>query len=272
MEIEIKPKNKFSLGLQELWEFRELLYFFTWRDIKVKYKQTVFGILWAIIQPLTMMFVFTALLGKSITKSTDLPISYNVFALSGLLIWGIFSNGVTNSANSMVNNSNIIKKIYFPRLIIPISSVLGACFDFFMALIVFFVFVIIYQTPITWIAVIYIPLAVLFAAFASMSIGLVLAAMNVKYRDIRYVIPFLIQALLFLTPVLYPVSITSSQWLQLLLKLNPIAGAIELFRGIFSSYVVDWNTVALSGSSCLIFLLLGIIVFRKTEAYFADLA
>lgn len=272
MEYEIKPKNKFTTGISELWEFRELLYFFTWRDVKVKYKQTVFGVLWAIIQPLVMMVVFTTLLGKSISKSTDLGIDYSIFALSGLLVWGIFSNGVTNSANSMVNNANIIKKIYFPRLIIPISAIFGACFDFVMALIIFFVFVIVFKTDLSIKTILFIPASMIFAALASTSVGLTLAALNVKYRDIRYVIPFLIQALLFLTPVFYPVSITSNHWMQLLLKLNPIAGAIELFRGSFSDYRIDWNTVGLSGASCLVFLIIGVYIFRKTEAYFADLA
>ena len=146
MKYEIKPKNTFTLGIKELWEFRELLYFFTWRDVKVKYKQTIFGVLWAILQPLVMMVVFTSLLGKSISTSTKLSVDYPIFALSGLLVWGIFSNGVTNSANSMVNNANIIKKIYFPRLIIPISAIFGACFDFVMALFIFFVFVFGFKT------------------------------------------------------------------------------------------------------------------------------
>lgn len=272
MEFEIRPKNKTTLGLKELWEFRELLYFFTWRDIKVKYKQTVFGVLWAILQPLVMMLVFTTLLGKSISDSTQLPIPYAMFSLSGLLIWGVFSSGVSNSANSMVNNANIIKKIYFPRLIIPFSSILGACFDFLMALVIYFVIVFIYKEPLSWKALGLIPLALFMAGFASLSIGLTLAALNVKYRDIRYVIPFLIQALLFLTPVFYPISITSNYWLQLLLKANPIAGAIELFRGSFLNYPINWETVGISGASSIVFLILGLFIFRKTEAYFADLA
>lgn len=272
MEFEIKPKNKVTLGLKELWEFRELLYFFTWRDVKVKYKQTIFGVLWAILQPLVMMVVFTVLLGKSIAQSTDLPIPYAIFSLSGLLIWGIFSSGVTNSANSMVNNANIIKKIYFPRVIIPFSSILGASFDFIMALSIFFLFAVIYKVEISWMAFIFIPFALFFAALASLSVGLTLAALNVKYRDIRYVIPFLIQALLFLTPVFYPISIASNYWIQLLLKINPIAGAIEIFRGTFLNYPINWETVGISGASSFVLLILGLFIFRKTEAYFADLA
>lgn len=272
MEYQIKPKHKFTLGFSELWEFRELLYFFTWRDIKVKYKQTIFGVLWAILQPLVMMIVFTNLLGKNISSSTHLTIPYPIFALSGLLIWGIFSNGVTNSANSMVNNANIIKKIYFPRLIIPISAIFGSCFDFLMALIIYFVFVFVYDVQLSWNALFLIPLGMMSAALASLAVGLTLAAMNVKYRDIRYVIPFLIQALLFLTPVFYPITITSNYWLQLILKINPIAGAIEVFRGAFTNYAIHWDIVALSSISTLFFIIIGVYTFRKTETYFADLA
>ena len=133
MEFEIKPQNKFSLGIKELWDYRELFYFFTWRDVKVKYKQTVLGFLWAILQPIFMTVVFTLFLGESITQKTNLSIPYPVFALSGMLLWGVFSGGMSNAANSMVANANIIKKIYFPRLIIPISSILVALVDFFIA-------------------------------------------------------------------------------------------------------------------------------------------
>src|SRR6476620_1477808 len=145
MEFEIKPENKFSLGLRELWEYRELFYFFTLRDIKVKYKQTVLGFLWAVLQPLILTFVFTFFIGKAISNYTHLELPYDVFALSGLVIWGIFSTGLNNAGNSMVTNANIIKKIYFPRLIIPLSSVLVGLFDFLMAFIVFLIYAFIFD-------------------------------------------------------------------------------------------------------------------------------
>ena len=272
MEYEIKPKAKLSLGLEELWEFRELFYFFTWRDIKVKYKQAVLGIFWAILQPLFMTVIFSILLGKAISSQSAMTIPYPVFVLSGMLLWGIFSGGMTNAANSMVTNANIIKKIYFPRLIIPISAVLVACVDFAMAFIVFIAALFYYQVSVSWTGVLLIPVAVLLASTAAMGIGMYFAALNVKYRDVRYIIPFLVQALLFLTPVIYPMTITDNKALQLLLQLNPMAGALELFRGVFSEYVINWQTVGLSSLTCVAFFIIGMLYFRKTEAYFADLA
>ncbi len=272
MEFLIKSQGKFSLGLKELWDYRELFYFFTWRDVKVKYKQTVFGFLWAILQPVFMTLVFTLFLGDSISKKTQLAIPYSVFALSGMLIWGIFSNGMSNAANSMVTNSNIIKKIYFPRLIIPISSILVALFDFFIALSVFVVLLVIYKVDVNATGILYLPLSILIACLSSMGVGSLLAALNIKYRDIRYIIPFLVQGLLFLTPVLYPANISSNLIVQFILKLNPMSGALELMRGMFAGYAVNTHTVLVSFISSVIMFIIGIIYFRKTESYFADLA
>jgi len=272
MEYEIKPKAKLSLGLAELWEFRELFYFFTWRDIKVKYKQAVLGIFWAILQPLFMTLIFSFLLGNAISSQSAIPIPYPIFALSGMLLWGIFSGGMSNAANSMVTNANIIKKIYFPRLIIPISAVLVSCVDFFMALVIFIAALLWYHIDINYLNILLMPVAVVIAAIAAMGLGMFFAALNIKYRDVRYIIPFMVQALLFLTPVIYPVGITSNPLLQKLLQFNPMAGALELFRGIFREYVINWETVGYSSVSCIVFFVIGIIYFRKTESYFADLA
>jgi lipopolysaccharide transport system permease protein len=272
MEFEIKPQNKFSLGLKELWEYRELFYFFTWRDVKVKYKQTVLGFLWAVLQPLFMTVVFTLFLGDSISQKTQLPIPYPVFALSGMLLWGIFSGGMSNAANSMVNNANIIKKIYFPRLIIPISSILVALVDFFMALIIFILFLIFYKVGINYVSILFLPLSILITCLSAMGVGTLLAALNIKYRDVRYIIPFLVQGLLFLTPVLYPINISTNPTVQLILKLNPMSGALELMRSIFLGYSVNINTVLISLASSLVLFILGIVYFRSTESYFADLA
>lgn len=272
MEYEIKAKNKFSFGLKELWEYKELFYFFTWRDIKVKYKQTILGFLWAILQPLFMTVVFTIALGDSISKTTNLVIPYPVFALSGMLLWGIFSGGMSNAANSMVTNANIIKKIYFPRLIIPISSILVAFIDFLIAFVVFMGLLIIYKVEINFSVVFLLPISVFITSISAMGCGMLLAALNVKYRDIRYVIPFLIQGLMFLTPIMYPVNISSNNILYWILKLNPISGALELMRGVFVGYEINYGTVVLSLIvSCILFIV-GIIYFRKTEDYFADLA
>ena len=272
MEFEIKPQNKFSLGLKELWEYRELFYFFTWRDVKVKYKQTVLGFLWAILQPLFMTIVFTLFLGDSISQKTQMTIPYPVFALSGMLLWGIFSGGMSNAANSMVANANIIKKIYFPRLIIPISSILVALVDFFIALIVFVAVLFFYKIEINYIAILYLPLSLLITCLSAMGVGTLLAALNIKFRDVRYIIPFLVQGLLFLTPVLYPANISTSPMVQFVLQLNPMSGALELMRSIFLGYTLNINTVLISLASSIILFVIGIVYFRKTESYFADLA
>lgn len=272
MEYEIKPKDKFSLGLKELWEYRELFYFFTWRDVKVKYKQTVLGFLWAILQPLFMTLVFTVFLGDSIKEKTNLQIPYPVFALSGMLLWGVFSGGMSNAANSMVSNANIIKKIYFPRLIIPISAILVALVDFFISLIVFVVVLFIYKVDINYTVILLLPLSLFITCLSAMGVGTLLAALNIKYRDVRYIIPFLVQGLLFLTPVLFPIEITENEVAKFLLKINPMSGALELIRGLFVGYEINYNTVLLSLASSIVLFISGIIYFRKTENYFADLA
>ena len=272
MEIEIKPQEEFSIGLKELWEYRELFIFFTWRDIKVKYKQTVLGFLWAVLQPLFMTTVFTLFISDSIVKNTQLQISYPAFAYSGMLLWGIFSGGMSNAANSMVNNSNIIKKIYFPRLIIPVSAILVSLVDFFIGFVIFMVFIFFSKAELNYVILCLLPLSLLITSLSAIGCGILLAALNIKYRDVRYVIPFLVQSLLFLTPVLYPINISNNHSAQFLLKLNPISGALELMRGMFTGYIINYETVFISFGSSFILFVIGILYFRKTESYFADLA
>jgi lipopolysaccharide transport system permease protein len=272
MEFEIKPQNKFSLGLKELWDYRELFYFFTLRDIKVKYKQTVLGFLWAVMQPLVMALLFSFFLGKAITNYTAIDLPYEIFALSGLVLWGIFSSGLNNAGNSMVTNANIIKKIYFPRLIIPISAVLVGLFDFLMAFIVFILYCLFKGIHFNAQAIYLFPLAVLLTCVATFGAGSLLAALNVKYRDFRYIIPFLIQFLLFLTPVIYPITIATKPYQELLLALNPMTAPMDLFRAGIGSGHVHVNADLISIASSLTFLIVGLVYFKKTEAYFADLA
>jgi lipopolysaccharide transport system permease protein len=272
MEFEIKPQNKFSLGLKELWEYRELFYFFTLRDIKVKYKQTVLGFLWAVLQPLILALLFSFFLGKAISNYTSMQMPYEIFALSGLVIWNVFASGLNNAGNSMVSNANIIKKIYFPRLIIPLSSVLVGLFDFIMAFSVFIIYCLFKNISFSPAAFIYFPLAVLLTCIATFGAGSLLAALNVKYRDFRYIIPFMIQLLLFLTPVIYPVSITKSIFLRWLLALNPMSAPLEFFRASFTGIEINTTLAGISIISSLLILITGLYYFRKTEAYFADLA
>lgn len=272
MEFEIKAQSKFSLGLKELWEYRELFYFFTLRDIKVKYKQTVLGFLWAVLQPLAMALLFTFFLGKAISNYTSLNLPYDVFALSGLVLWGIFSSGLSNAGNSMVSNAGIIKKIYFPRLIIPISAVLVGLFDFLMAFIIFIVFCLFRHIPLSAQGALCFPAAAVLACIATFGTGTLLAALNVKYRDFRYIIPFLIQFLLFLTPVIYPTTITSNVYLKVLMALNPMSAPLDIFRAGITGSPLQAEADLVSLATSLLLFITGLFYFKKTEAYFADLA
>ncbi len=268
----IEPKNKFSLGFKELAAYKELFYFFTWRDIKVRYKQATLGFLWAVIQPLSMMLLFTLVFSKGLKVQSD-GVPYPIFAYSGLLVWNIFSSGLQNSANSMVNNAPIIKKIYFPRLIIPISSILVAVFDFIMSLMIFVVLIFIYGQQSHFLSMLfYLPLAIILTIVTTFGLGTFLASLNVKYRDFQYTVPFLIQFLLFINPVVYSTSIFKQVWVQRLIAINPMSSAIALSRKAFTNIPIQPDLLCISLISALFLLVLGIYTFRKTEAYFADLA
>lgn len=269
VEFEIKPSGKLFFDWKELWRYRELFYFFTWRDVKIKYKQTVLGFLWAVLQPLFMMVIFTLFFGRALqVPSQNLP--YPVFVFSGLLLWNLFSTGLTGSANSMVNNSAIIKKIYFPRLIIPVSAILVTLFDFLMAFVLFIPLLIYYKQPLSWDALWCWPLAVAISVVGTLGPGCWLAALNVKYRDFRYVIPFLIQALFFLTPVIYPVSMLKNPLLQYIIVLSPMYAAVELFRFPLTGAELNPTFLLISLGAGFFFLIIGILYFKKTEDFFAD--
>jgi len=272
MEFKIEPRTRINLGIKELLSYTELFYFFTWRDIKVKYKQTLLGFAWAVLQPLMLTLVFSLFFGKALKiPSGNLP--YPVFVMAGLLLWNIFSTGLTAAANSMVSNANIIKKIYFPRLIIPLSSVLVSLFDFFMAFLVFIGVLFWYSVKVNLLYFVASSICgMLLVALATFGPGCLLAALNIKYRDFRYVIPFLIQFLLFITPVIYPINMVDNKNLEFLLSLNPLSGAIELFRSSLSGQIPDFKVVFLSFVISILMLLFGVYYFRRTEAYFADLA
>lgn len=271
MEQKISPPGKVWLGFNELWEYRELFYFFTWRDIKVKYKQTFLGFAWAILQPFIMMVIFSLFFGKALNVPSD-GIPYPLFAFSGLMLWNVFSTGLSGAGNSMVSNANIIKKIYFPRMIIPMSSILVAVFDFFMAFVVYLGLVIYFDYGIELKTVYLVPLSILLTIIATYGPGLLIAALNVKYRDFRYVLPFIVQVGLFLTPVIYPISLVSNPILQKVLSLNPMYAPITLVRNALIDNPLDYQNLFISITSSLFLLIIGLIYFRKTESYFADLA
>jgi lipopolysaccharide transport system permease protein len=271
IEYTIEPSEGRVLDWGELWRYRELFYFFTWRDIKIKYKQATLGFLWAILQPLFMMVIFTLFFGKALNiPSQNLP--YPIYVFSGLLIWNLFSTGLTNASNSMVNNASIIKKIYFPRLIIPVSSILVALFDFLMAFILFVPILLFYQQSVSLSALVLWPVALIIAIVATLGLGSWLAALNVKYRDFRYVIPFLVQALFFLTPVIYPISLLKYPILQYILVCSPMYAAVELFRYPLTGIMPDSFLLGISLLSGVLLLIVGVFYFKRTEDFFADFA
>src|SRR5882762_3595666 len=271
-EMIIEPTRALSLNVRELWQYRELFYFFTWRDIKVKYKQTILGVVWVVLQPVMTVLIFSLFFGRALNVPSE-GIDYPVFVFSGLLLWTVFSTGISSAGNSMVANAQIIKKIYFPRLIIPIAAILVSLFDFLVSFFVFLILVIAYGTHINIAqALLYWPLAILLMVMGTLGLSCWLAALNVKYRDFRYIIPFFIQALLFLTPVIYPLSIIHISWINTVLSLNPMYGPIALFRLPFMAGSPDFLLIEMSIGSSFLLALTGIFYFRKTEAYFADLA
>lgn len=271
-EYEIGPQHSLSPGAREIWRYRELFYFFAWRDIKVKYKQAALGILWAVLQPLIMMLMFTLIFSKALNVDTG-GIPYPVFAISGLLIWNIFSNGLLNSSNSMITNANIIKKVYFPRLIIPMSAILTSLVDFMFAFFIYIAILVYYHQGVSIIKLmLYLPLSILLTIVTTLGMGTFLSAMNVKYRDFQYILPFMIQFLLFANPVLYSSRAFTNPVVNAFMRANPIASAIQLCRSVFTGMAVDWQGVLFGSVVALLLLFTGIYRFRKTEAYFADLA
>ncbi|MBU4347621.1 ABC transporter permease [Patescibacteria group bacterium] len=266
----IKPKKTFSWNdLKEIWQYKELLYFFTWRDLKVRYKQTVIGILWAIFQPFMTMVVFSIFFGKFAQMPSD-GIPYPIFVYTGLLLWQFFSSALSETSNCLISNQAIITKVYFPRLILPISSVATKLVDFAIASVILVGLMAYYNYLPNLAGLLIIPLLLLITFMASVGLGLFLASINVKYRDVRYALPFFIQMLLFVTPVIYPASIAGKySWI---LAMNPMTGVIKAARSaILGGAPINWELLAISGVTCFVLLVFGIIYFKKTERYFADI-
>jgi lipopolysaccharide transport system permease protein len=271
-EFIIDSKQSKLLNWRELVQYRELFYFFTWRDVKVKYKQTMLGVLWVVLQPLFMVLIFSLFFGQRLdVKPAGLP--YPVFVFSGLLLWNFFSSSVNSAGNSMLTNAPIIKKIYFPRIIIPVSSLLVAGIDFIVAFIAFIAFLLYYHVGVSLTGiVVFWPLAIALTFCGTLGVSCWLSALAVKYRDFRYVIPFGLQVALFISPIIYPASILGLEWVNYVLAINPMYAAITLFRAGLVDTPLDMTFLSISIVSTFLFLLLGIYYFRRTEAYFADIA
>ena len=265
----IRPTKGFlRLNLREIWDYRELLYFLVWRDVKVRYKQTALGAAWAVLQPVMTMVVFSIFFGRLAKVPSD-GVPYPVFAFTALLPWQLFAFALTESSNSLVSSQNLITKVYFPRLVVPIASVLAGLVDFGIAFVVLLGMLFYYGIVPTR-AVVLLPVLVLFAVVTALSVGIWLSTLNVKYRDVRYTIPFLTQLWMFATPVAYPSSLIPKQW-RALYGLNPMAGVVEGFR---------WALLGKSGNpgpllwvsvgAVVLLFVGGLFYFRRTEATFAD--
>ncbi len=280
MSTQIKPVESFpsfridpptgwtSIGFRELWDYRELLYFLTWRDVKVRYKQTALGAAWAIIQPLFMMLVFSLFFGRLAKVPSD-NIPYPIFTFCALLPWQLFAHALTESSNSLVANERLITKVYFPRLVVPIAAVLGGLVDFAVAFVILLMMMV-YYGIIPGLAIVTLPAFILLAVMTALGVGLWLSALNVKYRDVRYTINFLIQFWMFATPVAYPSSIVPEKW-RALYGLNPMAGVVEGFRwALLGKAQAPGAMLWVSVAAVIVILFGGLFYFRRMEQEFAD--
>jgi lipopolysaccharide transport system permease protein len=269
--IVLRPQTGFKpIDLVDLWRYRELIYFMTWRDLKVRYKQTLLGASWAILRPFLTMVVFSIFFGRLAKVPSD-GIPYPIFAYTALLPWEMFATALNVASRSLVQNSNMITKIYFPRVILPLSSVLGGVVDFAVAFLVLIGMMIYYGFKPTG-AVWSLPLFILLAVISSLGIGLWLSAMNVKYRDIGYVTPFLVQFWMYITPIAYPASLVPEKW-KLIYALNPMTGVVEGFRWALlgSASSAPGPMMIVSTSISLALLISGMFYFRRMEREFADM-
>jgi lipopolysaccharide transport system permease protein len=266
----LRPSTGFlRINLRAVWEYRELLYFLVWRDVKVRYKQTALGAAWAILQPVMTMLVFSVFFGRLAKMPSD-GIPYPIFAYAALLPWQLFAYALSESGNSLISNQGLITKVYFPRLVIPISAVLAGLVDFGIAFVVLLGMMMYYGiTPGP--AVLLLPLLIVFALATALAVGLWLSALNVKYRDVRYTIPFLTQFWMFATPVAYPSSLVPEPW-RALLGLNPMAGVVEGFRwALLGKANPPGPLLIVSVVAVVAMLVGGLLYFRKTESTFADI-
>ncbi|MFH1047614.1 MAG: ABC transporter permease [Patescibacteria group bacterium] len=268
--IEIKPpKGLVGVDFRELWRYRDLLRALVERNIKVRYKQTIIGVGWAIFQPLTTMIIFTIFFGRLAGMPSD-GIPYPIFVYAGLLYWTFFSTALSGASNSMIENTNMIQKIYFPRLLAPLSAILTPAIDFAVALLILFVLMAYYHYAPNLVGLLLIPVLVICTVLAMLGVGLLFAALNVKYRDVRYVLPFFIQMFMFITPVIYPVSIIPEKF-RWIAALNPMSGVITVSRStLLGDGSIDWLSLLISVSVGIALLIIGLAYFKKTERFFAD--
>jgi len=269
LETIIEPsRGPVSLKLYEVWQYRELLYFLTWRDIKVRYKQTALGATWAIIQPFFTMVVFSLFFGKLAGVPSD-GIPYPIFSFAALVPWTFFAYGVNQSSNSLVSSANLMQKVYFPRLVIPLSSIISGAVDFLLAFLIL-IFMMIFYNIVPTLNVVWLPLLLLLTMVTALGVGLWLSVLNVEYRDIRYAVPFITQFWLFATPIAYPSSLLPEPW-RTLYGINPMAGVVEGFRwALLGTETAPGPVIIVSSLVSLVILVGGAFYFRRMEKTFAD--
>ena len=268
--IRIEPSRGWiSLRLHELWEYRELLYFLAWRDIKIRYKQTALGAAWAIIQPFFTMVVFSVFFGRLAGIPSD-GVPYPIFSFAGLVPWTFFANSLNQSSNSLVSSANLIQKVYFPRLAVPIATVFSGIVDFALAFLMLLAMML-YYGMVPTLNVLWLPAFFLLALITSLGVGLWLSAMNVRFRDVRYIVPFLVQFWMFSTPIAYPSSLLSEPW-RTLYGLNPMVGVIEGFRwGLLGTNTAPGMIIFVSSAVAMAIFVGGAFYFRRVEKTFADI-
>jgi lipopolysaccharide transport system permease protein len=268
--LRIEPSSGWvSLKLLEVWRYRELLYFLTWRDIKVRYKQTALGASWAVLQPFLTMVVFTLFFGGLANIASD-GIPYPIFSYAALVPWTFFANSINQAANSLIGSANLVTKVYFPRLIIPIATVLSGVIDFSLAFLVLIGMMLFYGIAPT-VAILWLPAFLLLALATALGVGLLLSAINAQFRDVRYVVPFIVQFWLFISPVIYPASEISERW-RSLYAVNPMVGVIEGFRwALLDTGAAPGATILVSAIVAIVVLTSGLFYFRRVERVFADL-
>ena len=267
--VVIQPSKRWSLlSLKDIWAYRELLFFLTWRDVKVRYKQTALGAAWAILQPLFMMLIFTLFFGR-LAGVGSAGIPYPLFALAGLVPWTFFSNSITASGNSLVGSANLITKVYFPRVIVPAAAMLAGLVDFVLAFVLLVLLMFYYGVTLTA-QVLFLPVLILLTALFALGVGTWMSALNVKYRDVRFALPFVIQLWLFISSVILPSSSVPQKWRWLLL-LNPMSAIIEGYRSALFGLPFDWTALGVASILTVVVLLYALYSFGRVERSFADI-
>ncbi|MET0647315.1 MAG: ABC transporter permease, partial [Pyrinomonadaceae bacterium] len=256
-----------QLNLADLWAYRELLYFLTWRDIKVRYKQTLMGVAWVVLQPLLTMVIFTVVFTR-FAKMEDGAIPYPLFAYAGLLLWTFFSIAVTSGTNSLISNTSLVTKVYFPRAFIPAAAVGAGLVDLSVGAVPLLALAVYYRVQVTW-GLLLLPFFVLLGAALALSVGMIASALTVRYRDLRHALPFLLQLWMFASPVLYPLSLVPPQW-RWAFALNPLTGVLEGFRASLTGTGFDWSLVAVPLVAAPVLVCVAYYIFRRLEDTFAD--